>query len=229
MIVKIDELLYNKIIITWRLYMNTNTSMFDDEANPLMSPANLTIIIVNIIVFILTDFLNLSFGGEYLIDTGTLSWDRVFNYHEYYRIITSTFLHADIDHIFNNMLVLLFLGTYIEQYMGKIKYLIIYFSSGIIAGFTSMVYNMLRCNYTESIGASGAIFGMMGALLYILLTRYRKYHDLDLRRVAFMVFLSLYGGFKSQGVDNAAHVGGFICGIITAVVLNLIHFRERQE
>ena len=209
--------------------MNKNTSIFDNEINPLMSTANTTIIIVNIIVFILTDFFGLSFGGEYLIDAGSLSWDRVINYHEYYRIITSTFLHADIDHIFNNMLVLFFLGTYIEQYMGRIKYLIIYFSSGIIAGFTSMVYNMLRYNYTESIGASGAVFGIMGALLYILLIRHHKYHDLDLRRVAFMIFLSLYGGFTSQGVDNAAHVGGFISGIIIAVLLNIIHFKERQE
>ncbi len=209
--------------------MNNNTSLFDEETSPLMSAANLTIIIINIIVFILTDFLSLPFRGNYIIDAGSLSWDRVLNYHEYYRIITSTFLHADIDHIFNNMLVLFFLGTYIEQYMGRIKYLIIYFSSGIIAGFTSMVYNMLRYDYTESIGASGAIFGIMGALLYILIIRHRKYHDLDLRRVAFMIFLSLYGGFTSQGVDNAAHVGGFISGIITAVLLNLIHFRERQE
>ncbi|HBA96677.1 MAG TPA: hypothetical protein DCZ23_01075 [Lachnospiraceae bacterium] len=82
-----------------------------------------------------------------------------------------------------------------------------------------MIYNMLQYNYTESIGASGAIFGIMGSLLCILLIRHRQADKIDLQRVIFMAFLSLYGGFTSQGVDNAAHIGGFLGGLFITFIL----------
>lgn len=181
--------------------------------------ANTSMVVINIIVFILTDLLTKPLGGVSLIDKGSLSWDLVINDHQYYRVITSMFLHAGADHILNNTIVLLFIGNYVEQYTGKIKYLIIYFLSGIVAGCTSMIYNMLQYDYTESIGASGAIFGIMGSLLGILLIRHHQAEKIELRRVLFMVFLSLYGGFTSQGVDNAAHIGGFIGGLVITFIL----------
>lgn len=181
--------------------------------------ANTCLVIINVIIFILTDFLTKPANGALFIDKGSLSWNLVINNHQYYRIITSMFLHAGADHIFNNAIVLFFIGNYVEQYAGKVKYLIIYFLSGIIAGCTSMIYNMLQYNYTESIGASGAIFGIMGSLLCILLIRHRQADKIDLQRVIFMAFLSLYGGFTSQGVDNAAHIGGFLGGLFITFIL----------
>lgn len=189
------------------------------QYNNNFTAANTILVAINIIIFILTDFLAGPVDGTSLIDKGSLSWNLVINHHQYYRIITSMFLHAGPDHIFNNTIVLLFIGSYVEQFAGKIKYLIIYFLSGIIAGCTSMIYNMLQYNYTESIGASGAIFGIMGALLCILLIKHRQAHKIDVRRVLFMVFLSLYGGFTSQDVDNAAHIGGFLGGLVITFVL----------
>ncbi len=186
------------------------------DNNVLTARTNLTIIIINVIIFILSDFINPDINGISILDKGALSWDSVINGHEYYRIFTCMFLHAGPGHIFNNMLVLLFIGSYVEQHAGRIKYLIIYFSSGIIAGCASMVYNMLKYDYTQSVGASGAIFGLMGSLLCIILIS-QHYKDLGLRRVLFMILLSLYGGITSQGVDNAAHIGGFIGGFLTTL------------
>lgn len=188
------------------------------DNNVLAARANLAIVIINIIMFMLSDFLTPAAGGMSLLDKGALSWDSVINRHEYYRILTCMFLHAGPGHIFNNMLVLLFIGSYVEQYAGRIKYLIIYFSSGIIAGCASMVYNMLRYDYTQSVGASGAIFGLMGSLLCIILVS-QHYKELGVRRVLFMILLSLYGGITSQGVDNAAHIGGFIGGFLTTLLI----------
>lgn len=192
---------------------------YQADNNVLAARANLAIVIINVIMFILSDFINPVTGGMSLLDKGALSWDSVINGHEYYRIFTSMFLHAGPSHIFNNMLVLLFIGSYVEQYTGRIKYLIIYFSSGIIAGCASMVYNMLRYDYTQSVGASGAIFGLMGSLLCIILVS-QHYKELGLRRVLFMILLSLYGGITSQGVDNAAHIGGFIGGFFTTLLIS---------
>ncbi len=196
-----------------------NKSIFDTVVNPGISIVNTSLIFINILVFIVTDLLNVSVNGSFLSDLGALSWDSVLNSHEYYRVITCMFIHGDVNHIFNNMMVMFFLGGYLEQYVGHLRYLIIYFCSGILAGCTSMVYNMMINDYTASIGASGAIFGLMGGMLCIVMLRHRNSYDLDLRRIGFMIFLSLYSGFTSEGVDNAAHVGGFISGLILTALL----------
>ena len=102
------------------------------------------------------------------------------------------------------MLVLLFIGSYIEQYLGRIWYLIIYFLSGIIAGCTSIVYNMMQYNYTESVGASGAVFGIIGASLCILAVRHHQSHDLDFRRVS-VLFCCSYtyeDAFNPQKIEK---------------------------
>ena len=119
--------------------------------------ATAALILVNVLIFLKTDFFSILGGEDTWIDKGCLSWRAVFNAHEYYRIITCMFLHGGIDHIFNNMLCLFFLGTFLEQQIGTPRFTILYFSSGIIAGFTSMVYNILLGTDTASIGASGAI------------------------------------------------------------------------
>jgi len=195
----------------------------------LPAPANTAIVIINVVIFILSDFLPSVTDAALVIDRYSLSWDMVINNGQYYRIITSMFMHYGADHIFNNMVVLLFIGSYIEQYLGKAKYLTIYFLSGIIAGCTSMVYNIMQHSYTPSVGASGAIFGMMGSLLVILLVHRRQAYELGIRRVLFMVFLSLYGGFTSQGVDNAAHIGGFLGGMaVTLIILGINRHSGRK-
>ena len=204
---------------------NKDTSIFDNDRPVSFTLANIIIITVNIIIFLFTDII--FSGGSSLTDNGSLSWTYVINSHEYYRLFTCMFLHGGLDHIFNNMLVLLFTGSYLEQVTGKINYLIIYFSSGIIAGCTSMVYNMMRNDITSSIGASGAIFGVMGGLLSIILIKRHHSSDMDLKKILFMIFLSLYSGFTSQGVDNAAHVGGFIGGFLITSLIYLINSKRK--
>ncbi len=189
-----------------------------NQINPLKSPVNLAVVAVNVLVFLITDITSEA-AWEQIVEKYSLSWRMVFGGGQFYRVITCMFLHDGIDHIFNNMLVLLFVGSCIEQVLGRTKYLIAYFSSGVIAGFTSMVYNMLRGSYAESIGASGAIFGMMGSLAFILFAGRGKLHNLDMGRVAFMIIISLYGGFANAGVDNAAHIGGFIGGVAVTALL----------
>lgn len=179
--------------------------------------ATAALILVNVLIFLKTDFFSILGGEDGWIDKGCLSWRAVFNAHEYYRFITCMFLHGGIDHIFNNMLCLFFLGTFLEQQIGTPRFTILYFSSGIIAGFTSMVYNILLGTDTASIGASGAIFGITGGLLALVLF-HRDKIDLDYRQLIFAVFLSLYSGFTDQGVDNAAHVGGLLGGLLIGLI-----------
>lgn len=180
---------------------------------------NAGIIIMNVIIFFGVDLF--FFQDDRAAEWGALNWYRVREYGEWYRLLSSMFLHEGIQHIFNNMLVLMYIGSCVEQQIGKIRYGILYLGSGILAGFTSMVYNMTLDNQVYSLGASGAVFGVMGALLFLVLFRNKYAGGYNVRQIVVMVMFSLYGGFASQGVDNAAHIGGFIAGFLLAAGLSI--------
>lgn len=177
------------------------------------------LVLVNVLIFILTDWSAILHDSSHWFEIGAESWDAVLYGHEYYRIITSMFLHGDIDHLFNNMLMLLFIGLYIERQTGSLRFLLIYFFSGILAGCTSMVYNMLQSAPTSSVGASGAVFGLMGALLTIVLAQHRAKREINIRALILIIFINLYSGFTSPNIDNAAHIGGFLAGIFITAFL----------
>ncbi len=183
------------------------------------------LIVLNILVFLCTELVS----GEWLVDAGALSWYAVLEEGQWYRLITSMFLHGGIDHIFNNMLMLGFIGYYLEKQLGGLFYGMLYFLSGILAGCMSMVYNMLQNEYVVSIGASGAIFGTVGAMLFLVFYYRGKAGQYTVRQVAVMTFFSLYGGFTSQGVDNAAHIGGFIGGFILSMLFLPIRRRQHRR
>lgn len=187
--------------------------------NRLLPKCNLLIVALNIVIFLMTDLFLFS-SGEALVEWGALGWYEVLKEGQWYRLITSIFMHGGIDHIFSNMLVLAYLGGYLEQQIGSVRYCIIYFGAGLLAGFTSMGYNMILGDYTVSIGASGAVFGVMGALLCLVLFFREQAGEFNFRQIAVMIFFGLYGGFADQGVDNAAHVGGMVAGfLLTALVM----------
>lgn len=188
---------------------------------------NLTIIAINLLIFLYTDFF--SFNGDAILDEGALGWQEVLLNGQWYRLLTSIFLHIGIDHIFNNMLVLGYVGSMLERQIGHLQYSILYLLSGILAGAASMVYNMMQNSYSVSVGASGAIFGTVGAMLYLVIYFRGKAGGYTLRQVAVMTFFGLYGGFTSQGVDNAAHVGGFIAGFALAALLVFLSRRPLKR
>lgn len=184
-----------------------------------ISPCNTVLVAVNIAVFLLCEIFGSTQDTDFLLEHGALSFPEVFTGHEYYRLFTYMFLHGGIDHLFNNMLILWFLGDNLEKQMGHIKYLILYFMSGILAGFASMSYNSSIDRYVVCVGASGAIFGVAGALALIVLVNRGRVENLTTRQMLLFIALSLYGGFTSQGVDNAAHVGGLLAGVLLGLLL----------
>lgn len=139
---------------------------------------------------------------------------------EWYRLVTYQFLHGGIEHLINNMLILYFIGNALERYLGRVKFLILYFCSGVLAGIGSIVYNNV-CGkaFAVCIGASGAVFGVTGALLYLVLVNRGNLQGLTRRQMILFLLLSIYGGLTRQGVDNAAHVAGLMAGFMLAVLL----------
>lgn len=187
---------------------------------------NIAIIIINVLIFLYTDLFAFD-SRDAVILWGALDWHKVYEQGEWYRMLTSMFLHSDIEHIGNNMFILAYIGYCLEKEMGSLRYGILYFGSGILAGCTSMVYNMMQNNYVISIGASGAIFGTIGAMLFLVLFRKGKTVQYSIQQIVLLAFLTLYSGFANQQVDNADHVGGFLAGfVLTGILLFTLRKKE---
>ncbi len=136
---------------------------------------------------------------------------------EIYRLLTGTFLHANIIHLAFNCYALYVIGTQLESYLGKIKYLIVYLFSAISGSLLSMVF----LKNSASIGASGAIFGLMGSLLYFGYY-YRVYLGTALKsQIIPIIVLNLVIGFGLSNVDVASHIGGLIGGYFITMGVGL--------
>lgn len=178
---------------------------------------NICLIIVNVVVFLIC-----TFTGGLLYNKGALGVILIIDDQSYYRIITSMFLHADIGHLFSNMIVLYYVGEIVEKRLGHIPYAVLYFLSGIAGGILSMGYELMSGNYTSSVGASGAVFGVEGALLLLVILHRGKLESVTLGRLAFVIAFSLYCGFTSSDVNNAAHIGGVLMGFALAAVFQML-------
>lgn len=160
-----------------------------------------------------------------MLDHGAMYVPYVVEYKEYYRIFTSMFLHFGFQHLMNNMVMLLVIGITLEREIGKIKFLIIYFVSGLGGTMLSMWHAVLMTDYAVAAGASGAIFGLMGAMLYIAARNHGRVGQISGRGLLFSVVISLYLGYTGGGVDNFAHIGGTLAGVVMAVLL----YRKRKS
>lgn len=136
---------------------------------------------------------------------------------DYYRLVTSMFLHIGIWHLFVNMYSLYVLGKEVENTLGRRKYLIIYLLSGIAGSILSLAFN----HNIICAGASGAIFGIMGAILYFGYY-YRTYlGSTIINSILPVIILNLIIGFLDTGIDNAAHIGGLVGGILLTMTLGI--------
>lgn len=175
-----------------------------------------TIIAINVILFALMYILGkgsthiptlLAFGANYkfLVLNG-----------EPWRLLTCAFLHIGIVHLLVNMYALYVIGPQLESFFGKTKYLLIYLFSAICGSLLSIVFSE-----SISAGASGAIFGLLGALLYFGY-HYRVYLGNVMKsQIIPIVLLNLLIGFMLPGIDNSAHIGGLVGGTFMAMAVGV--------
>lgn len=177
------------------------------------------LVISNIIIFLLVDFSGGSEDTVHMLKCGAAYTPYILENGEWYRLVTSMFLHFGINHLLNNMVVLAVLGERLEALMNRVCYVAVYFIAGIGGNLLSMYLERQSGHYAVSAGASGAVFGMMGAMLLILLRNRGRVLDLSLKRMLIMVGFSVYLGIVDSGVDNAAHIGGLVCGFLASAIL----------
>lgn len=189
---------------------------------------NIGLIAANVVYFLFLELTGSTENTGFMVDHGAMYAPLVLERGEYYRLFTSMFMHFGISHIMNNMLILFILGDNLERALGHIKYLIFYLLCGVGANVASMVINLGEYQNIVSAGASGAIFGVIGGLLYAVLINRGRLEDLSTRQLVVVIACSLYFGFVSTGVDNAAHIGGLIIGFVMGAIFYRRPRRKRN-
>ena len=179
---------------------------------------NGVLIAVNILYFFWLEFHGSTENAAFMVEHGAMYVPLVVREGEYYRLLTAVFMHFGISHLVNNMVILFVLGDNLERALGKVKYLVFYLICGVGANVFSMVVSIREYELAVSAGASGAIFGVIGGLLYVVIRNRGRLEDLSTRQLALFVACSLYFGFTSTGIDNAAHVGGLVLGFLLAAI-----------
>ena len=174
------------------------------------------IMAICIILFILMDLSGGSTNSQTLLKYGA-NLDVLVKNGEYYRLFTCIFLHIGIMHLLCNMYSLYIIGREVENLFGKIKYIIIFILSGIFGSIMSLAFT----HNTISAGASGAIFGLLGALLYFGM-HYRTYLGEAIKRsIIPIIVINLIIGFFAEGIDLAAHIGGLVGGVLVAMMVGV--------
>ncbi len=172
---------------------------------------------INLLIYLIM----IAFGADLMSPDGDtlLQWGA--NYRpaveagEYWRLFTCCFIHIGVLHLLLNMYALIYVGILIEPILGKTRYILAYVLTGIAGSMTSIGWHPL----TISAGASGAIFGMYGvflALLFSSVVEKATRRPLLISMIIFIVY-NLMNGLKAQ-VDNAAHIGGLLCGILIGFI-----------
>ena len=183
-------------------------------------PVNLIIVFMNIVILLVMSFLGDVESAGFMLKHGGGYPPLIVEGHEYYRLVTSMFLHYGMTHLVNNMLILLFLGDTLEQIGGKFRYLLIYLGGGIAGNILSVVWAMRVGDYSVSAGASGAVFAVVGALIFIVIRNKGRIRGMSAERLVFMAALSVLEGFTAEGIDNSAHIGGLLAGFLLAFMTN---------
>ncbi len=144
---------------------------------------------------------------------------------DYYRLLTSAFMHFDLPHLANNMIMLYFVGGYVEKALGGFKYLLCYILCAVGGNLVSNIFYLMFEKAVITVGASGAVFGLAGALAYIIIRHKGHYKDLTLQRMIVFLLLAVYSGISNSGINNAAHIGGLIIGF----VISVLFYRGRES
>ena len=174
------------------------------------------IMAICIILFILMELSGGSTNSQTLLKYGA-NLDVLVKNGEYYRLFTCIFLHIGIMHLLCNMYSLYIIGREVENLFGKIKYIIIFILSGIFGSIMSLAFT----HNTISAGASGAIFGLLGALLYFGM-HYRTYLGEAIKEsIIPIIVVNLIIGFFAEGIDLAAHIGGLVGGVLVAMMVGV--------
>ena len=185
---------------------------------------SIVIFVLNVIIYLIGKTV-----AGWIYSEGAMITEKILGHGEFYRLFTAMFLHADIDHICNNMAILILVGAVVENYTGHIYYLVLYMLSGFFGNILSMAYEINNGLNWVSIGASGAIMGVVGFLVAWIIANRRTFlrNKATLIRVFFMAIFVIEACFFQKGANTPAHLGGFLTGFVLGVI-NIVVFSNNK-
>lgn len=205
------------------LYTRPKRSFFQlDNSTPYIT---YVILGINIAVWLLMNFIGLIMGWNQslqLLYFGAKVNELVAQ-GQHWRLFTAMFLHIGITHLFFNSYALFIYGPMVEKLFGKIKFIILYIVSGLMGSLFSYLFSP-----NPSAGASGAIFGLMGSLLYFRREERSLFQRVFGPGLIMVIFINLMYGFIQPGVDNWGHIGGLFGGFVVASGLGLYRQRNKE-
>lgn len=179
---------------------------------------NIALVVINVAVWCVMELLGDTLDGAYIAKYGGI-YPALLEAGEWYRLFTAMFVHFGAEHLANNMILLAAAGRILEAAVGHVQYFIIYIASGLAGNLISYSIMMRTGEYAVSAGASGAVFGMIGALVWATVRNKGKLEGITTKGLLFMIALCLYYGITTAGVDNWAHIGGAACGFVLCIFL----------
>ncbi|HUJ15380.1 MAG TPA: rhomboid family intramembrane serine protease [Thermoanaerobaculia bacterium] len=179
---------------------------------PRLTPVTTAILTIITLVFLYEFATGAYLSDQRMIDLGAIvPW--LFAQHEYWRLIAAMFLHAGWLHWFFNCWALYQLGTLYETLFGSLRFATIYFVTGIIASVASALMG-----HGPAVGASGAIFGILGAFIFSIRRspqyRHQPWTKSLIAQLVFWIVVNIIIGFSVRFIDNAAHIAGLISGLL---------------
>ena len=184
------------------------------------SNVTISLIAVNCIVFLITSLMGGGLGNpDVMLKAGAMYEPLLTQQHEYYRLFTSCFLHFGIQHLVNNMIVLYAAGDRLERMLGSVRFLVLYLAAGLLGNVVSLAWHIAMHDYVVSAGASGAIFGIVGALVFAFVRNIRLIPGAALKRLAVWSLVYVLLSLSDAGVDHLAHAGGFVSGFALCALL----------
>ena len=178
----------------------------------------IALIICNVIIFFLLESMGQTESAVFMMQNGAIYPPYISENGEYWRLFTATFMHFGFGHLLHNMVMLAAAGQILERAMGKAKFLFLYFMSGIGGSLLSYMQMVHSGNYAVAAGASGAIFGIIGGLAWVVIVHKGHYETLTGKGMIGMIALCLYYGISTGNVDNWGHIGGLLMGFAMSMI-----------
>jgi rhomboid protease GluP len=185
---------------------------------------SIALLAVNVVIFLLS-----STAMEWMYEKGAMITEIVLRDGQYYRLFSAMFLHVDINHLVNNMLMLALAGAIVENYTGHAFYFFLYMLSGLFGNMISMAYEINNNLSWVSVGASGAVMGLVGFIvIWIIVNRkgFVRNRNVAIRLLLLGVFV-LQACFFQEGANTAAHLGGFLTGAVLGII-NIVLLKNNK-
>lgn len=180
------------------------------------------LIAINVVVWILMEMAGGTTNREVLVKYGAIDAFSFFINGEYYRLVTSMFIHIGALHLLFNTFALYIFGTRIEKYMKKWSFILLYAISGFSGGLLSIGVDYLNNRVVISAGASGAIYGIIGAILVYSMVYRKRIGGLTSSTILIMFIIGIAFGSLNPQISNLGHLGGFIGGVVVAFIITKI-------